>query len=232
MNLFLLTAFLLGLAGSFHCAGMCGPLMLLMPSGENNTLRLVISRLIYNAGRIITYVVIGLISGLLGLAVSMKQFQKEISLATGLLIILITIFSFRRITIANKFTEFITSSFRKRLKKLYSDRNLFSVLSIGMLNGMLPCGFVYLAASAAFVSSGVIPGILYMISFGLGTLPMMMTLSLIDKIFPAGIRKAINRAAPVIAISLAVFLIYRGAVMKNCICEAKETAKCFAPVGQ
>ncbi|MCD6049706.1 MAG: hypothetical protein K0Q55_1109, partial [Verrucomicrobia bacterium] len=82
------TAFILGLVGSLHCAGMCGPLALALPVAGKTRRAFVLGRVLYNLGRILTYCVIGAIFGLAGQSLALAGFQKWVSLGAGVAILL------------------------------------------------------------------------------------------------------------------------------------------------
>ena len=82
------TAFFLGLAGSLHCAGMCGPLAMAVPVLGRNRWAVLASRLIYNLGRVVTYALLGLVFGLIGQTFALAGFQRWVSLVTGALILI------------------------------------------------------------------------------------------------------------------------------------------------
>lgn len=83
-----LSALLLGIMGSFHCAGMCGPIALALPLRGKNSLEKVAGGLLYNIGRTLMYGVMGGFFGLIGEGFSMIGFQKWVSLLMGILMIL------------------------------------------------------------------------------------------------------------------------------------------------
>jgi sulfite exporter TauE/SafE len=211
------SALALGFLGSFHCAGMCGPLVLMLPGNNQSPAKAIKGKLIYNTGRIFTYATIGLLSGSLGLAIAFKGFQKELSILTGILIIvtiIITMMNKNRLN-SYRITAAFTTPLRKVLKKLYSQKTVTSFFLIGMLNGLLPCGFVYLALAGAATTASVSGGMVYMLLFGLGTFPMMMTLTMAVNFLGARFAGLYSRISPYIAIGLAIFLIVRGAEMKD-----------------
>lgn len=211
-----LSALTLGFLGSFHCAGMCGPIALMLPKEDNSTSKIIAGKLFYNAGRVVTYIFIGVVFGAFGLAIALKGFQRELSVSTGVLILVSVILSSgkKKKLIAYNITTAYTSSLRQHFKKLFSKKSFASFFLIGIINGLLPCGFVYLAAAGA-VSTGSIKGsMLYMFLFGIGTFPIMMALSLAANYLGVKFRKIFSRVSPLIAVALALFLIYRGTDMK------------------
>src|SRR5436309_699754 len=77
-------AFMLGLVGSFHCAGMCGPLAMALPHSSGTTRGFVAGRVAYNLGRILTYCLLGMLFGVLGRTLSLVGFQRGLSIVLGL----------------------------------------------------------------------------------------------------------------------------------------------------
>ncbi|MEO8148219.1 MAG: sulfite exporter TauE/SafE family protein [Bacteroidia bacterium] len=226
-----LSALALGFLGSFHCAGMCGPIALMLPKSSGSQFQIITGRFIYNSGRVFTYITIGLLFGMLGLAVAMKGFQRELSVFTGVIIVatvLLTSGKKERVKIYSD-SNLYTNTIRKSLKKLFSIKSYPSLFLIGVLNGLLPCGFVYLAIAGAASTGSVTGGIIYMSLFGLGTFPMMMMISLAANYLGLRFRKIFTKVSPLIAIALALFLIYRGTDMKTDSC-IKEKANSSAPI--
>lgn len=209
MNYFLITGLALGFLGSFHCAGMCGPIALAVGEGIGN--RNFIPKILYNTGRVVTYGCMGFFTGLLGKSFNIIGYQDQLSILAGVLIIAMVLFSDKRI--ASRFTGFtlkITSAIRDRFKAMIKKKNRVAVLGIGMLNGLLPCGFVYIALAGSVAGKSVTESVLYMILFGLGTIPVMLLLTFAGSLIPVSARSRINALKPVIAVALALFLIWRG----------------------
>lgn len=211
------SALALGFLGSFHCAGMCGPLALMLPKSSGSKSAVLSGRFIYNAGRVLTYVVIGLLFGMMGLAVAMKGFQRELSVLTGVIIVVTVILSSgkKQRTKSYSTPNIYTTSIRNLLKKLFSKKSYVSLFLIGVLNGLLPCGFVYLAIAGAATTGSLAGGMIYMSLFGLGTFPIMMMLSVMANYAGLKFQKVFSKISPLIAIALALFLIYRGTDMKT-----------------
>ena len=204
----LLTGFLVGLLGSFHCIGMCGPIAIALPKTNN----LVFSRLLYNFGRVITYSMLGLLFGLLGSRLEMFGLQRIISISLGVLIILtvITPISYR-IKLSNKLGLYkLVGMLKMYFGKMFKNHSNSSMLVIGMLNGLLPCGFVYIGITGAIAVGSTLNGMLFMTMFGLGTLPVMLGASLIGSVINLNIRQKLTRLLPAFSLILAAIFILRG----------------------
>jgi sulfite exporter TauE/SafE len=167
-----LTAFLTGLLGSFHCAGMCGPIALAVPTIGKSTAQQLLSKVMYNLGRIVTYAILGSLLGTFGLGLKLAGMQQSISIAAGILIVLVAIFSTQTIEkwIGNPFSLVKGNT----ISRLFQSPTLISVFTIGLLNGLLPCGFVYVGLIGSVATQHALEGALFMALFGLGTFPMML----------------------------------------------------------
>jgi sulfite exporter TauE/SafE len=204
----LLTAILLGLVGSLHCAGMCGPLALALPATGNSRTALLLGRLAYNFGRILTYCTLGAVFGLAGKTLALAGFQRWVSLVAGLAILVGLIFSTKLAT-GNPLT-FTVAWIKSGLGALLRRRSLASVFSLGALNGLLPCGLVYAACAGAVATGGVLSGVGYMAAFGLGTVPMMLAIGLVGKKLQFTLRFKLQRLIPASLALVALLLILRG----------------------
>lgn len=202
------TAFLLGLAGSLHCAGMCGPLALALPHPGRGMGGFIAGRALYQIGRIGTYVSIGVVFGLLGRSLALAGVQRWVSLIAGLAILSGLLFSFwaQAIGPMTRWVERVKGWLAWWLKR----RTMGSLLGLGLVNGLLPCGLVYAAAAGAAATGGVGPGMAYMALFGLGTVPMMLALSLGSKAMPVAWRFRLQRLIPVSLGTVGVLLVLRG----------------------
>ena len=202
------TAFLLGFVGSAHCAGMCGPLALALPGGSSTRATFFAGRLLYNFGRIITYAVMGAAFGLVGHGFAIAGLQRWVSLVVGALILLGLLVSPRS---ANAVPVTRTVNWLKSaLGSLLRRRALSSLFGIGLLNGLLPCGLVYVACAGATASGNVLSGIQYMIAFGLGTLPMMLALSLAGHRLQFALRFKVQHLIRVSLAIVGLLLLLRG----------------------
>ena len=202
------TALILGLAGSLHCAGMCGPLALALPMTGNTTAAFVLGRVAYNLGRITTYVLLGALFGLIGLTFAVAGLQRWVSLAVGVAI-LATFVTSSRIAMNTPVTN-VVAWLKSQLAKMLQRRTLGSLLLLGLLNGVLPCGLVYVACAGAVVSGRFLSGVEYMLVFGLGTIPMMLGIGLAGKKLQLAVRLKFQKVIPLCRIALAALLILRG----------------------
>jgi len=206
------SAFVVGFLGSIPCVGMCGPIAMALPVENSSSNRQIIGRMLYNSGRVVTYSALGLLAGWFGHSLATAGFQQSLSILSGLLLLILAVWpmvsrrSFYLETIVYKLTGRIKNIFRR----LFRARGNTTLFLIGLVNGILPCGFVYLALAGAATSSHALDGMLYMLFFGLGTLPAMLSLSMATSLFSPAIRRFFSAWTPYVAILLAVLLLYRG----------------------
>lgn len=208
----ILTAFLLGFLGSFHCVGMCGPIAMALPLSRKERWGIVRASGTYNLGRIMTYACIGLVFGAIGWGIELAGAQKVLSVLLG--------FSLFAFALAPRKTEAVILSIpffnrfflaiKQKISHLFSHSTWQNQLSIGFLNGFLPCGLVYVAIAGAMGMGNMWSGALFMAAFGLGTLPMMMGLAMVGQFVPANLRQRLSRLAPVVMLLFAILLISRG----------------------
>lgn len=218
--MFIFSAFLIGFLGSFHCVGMCGPIAMTLPLNRESFVAVLSGRILYNSGRLVTYALLGLIIGLIGHTISLAGFQSTLSIAAGITVLLIGFASYgpARLRMTSGFIRF-TSWIKKLFKKVFGLKSKATLFLIGVANGLLPCGFVYLALAGAASTGSFISGMNYMLLFGLGTVPVMITLSLAGNLFGVRFNKLVRKASPVIAVVLAGFLIIRGINMPHNCCQ-------------
>lgn len=210
MQLFFV-AFSIGMLGSFHCVGMCGPLALSLPLSNNGFFAKFSGALLYNAGRIVTYSVFGLIFGLIGKSFALFGFQQWLSIILGVLILFFIILPrrFQVFKSSNGAIRFF-EKLRESLGKLFTKKNNSSLFSIGLLNGLLPCGLVYMAVAGSVATADVLSSVFFMAFFGLGTVPVMWSIAFFGNYIGVGIRQKIRKAYPYMMAMMACMLILRG----------------------
>jgi uncharacterized protein len=202
------TAFGLGLAGSLHCVGMCGPLALALPTPDRRLPAFVAGRLAYNGGRVVTYCGLGLLFGLLGQVFAVAGFQQSMSIALGVAL-LAGLFLSPRLIHWSPVTRSV-NGLKRRMSGLLRQRSVTALAVLGLLNGLLPCGLVYVACAGAAATGHLLRGAEYMAIFGAGTVPMMLAISLSGSLVPLRIRLRLTKAVPVAVGLLAALLILRG----------------------
>ena len=208
----LVSALILGLLGSLHCVGMCGPIAFMLPVDRSNSFKKVSQIAIYHFGRLLAYSIIGLVFGLLGKSFYLFGVQQQLSIVIGILMIVIIILPYKTISKYNlskplyKLISKLKSSLGKALKKRTPD----TFLTIGFLNGFLPCGLVYMAVFGAIATGSLFEGSLYMILFGIGTIPLMTTAIYLGKFLNSTIKQRIQKAIPVFVVVIGLLFILRG----------------------
>lgn len=187
----LFTAFFVGLLGSGHCFGMCGGLAAGLGSvpansdSGSNTKPRATSALLFNLGRILSYAGLGLLSAWilasLGHALNVPKWSMILRFVTALMIFLIGIqFLFNWQTLAG--IERIGAKVWKLILpvavRVSSLPGGAGRLLLGLCWGLLPCGLVYSVLLTASAAGSPVSGAAVMLSFGLGTLPSMLGMSL------------------------------------------------------
>lgn len=204
----LLTAFITGLVGSLHCVGMCGPIALALPRGGH----VIQDQLVYNLGRTVTYSMLGAVVGIIGFSIRWGGLQQVFSVAMGVSLLILALFSlqaesrFMQIPVIAK----VMVKLRKGFGKLMGNPRPQNFFAIGLLNGLLPCGFVYLALAGAATQGHWIDSVTFMACFGLGTLPLMLGLRLSGQMLPGTWRAKLRPLLTGFAVVFACILIMRG----------------------
>lgn len=206
------SAFILGLLGSFHCVGMCGPIAFLLPVDRTNSFRKIIQITTYHFGRLLAYSLIGLFFGLIGKSLYIFGIQQQLSIIIGVIMIVAILIptqlanSFKLSQPIYKMISKVKSGLGQALKKKTTD----TFLTIGFLNGFLPCGLVYMAVFASIATEQALMGSMYMVLFGLGTIPLMTSAIYLGKFLNSKVKQNIQKAIPVFVILIGVLFILRG----------------------
>lgn len=202
------SAFLLGLAGSLHCAVMCGPLVVALAKARPSASRRLAPGAVYHSARVATYALLGLALGFAGQLVALGGFQRALSVGLGIVLIA-ALFAPARLPLTGLVWQGITR-LKGGLGRAARQDTLAWQAGLGALNGLLPCGLVYAAAAGAAATGGALAGAAYMALFGLGTWPLMLWVSYAGERLPlpSGLRSThVTRGAMLL---LAALLILRG----------------------
>ncbi|MFV0238413.1 MAG: sulfite exporter TauE/SafE family protein [Flavobacteriales bacterium] len=208
----IVSALLLGLGGSLHCLGMCGPIAFTLSIDKRYKNKILIQNTLYQMGRIITYSTLGIFAGLVGKSFNIIGLQSKISIITGVLLILSVLISFDK---AQKFRFFkpfniIIAKLKVKLSHYIKKPHYSSFIIIGLLNGLLPCGMVYVALTASVSAGSIGNSFLFMLLFGLGTFPLMFLAVWVGNYAGMSWRSKIERILPFIIVFVGVLFILRG----------------------
>lgn len=205
-------AFIIGLIGSLHCIGMCGPIALTLPLGNKSIFSRITNGLTYNLGRIITYTLLGIFFGFFGERLAVATTQQTISIVIGSLFIFSVFIPKRYLNSINPTGYFgkIILALKTSLGKIIQSPSLGSKLLVGLLNGFLPCGLVYAAIGGSIATGSLLDGAFFMFWFGLGTLPLMFSIYFLSNSINLSVRNNIKKLIPVFVILLGSLFILRG----------------------
>lgn len=206
------TAFSIGLLGSVHCVGMCGPIALALPYQGMSKWQAAKGVLAYNSGRITTYALLGAVIGLLGKGIWIAGLQTYLVLAVGILLAVIALFSISveshllRIPAIQRLNRWVSMELGKRIRT----QGMRTSFAIGVLNGLIPCGLVYMAIAGALANGTIPGGAVFMALFGLGTIPLMALTALMGQAINVSWRTRLRRLAPLLMLAIAALFIFRG----------------------
>jgi sulfite exporter TauE/SafE len=204
----LFAAFIMGFVGSLHCAAMCGPLVLAMPVVGRGKSAMVSSRIVYSAGRVAMYSLLGVAFGVVGKSLLLAGFQQWLSITAGVVMLAFALLGLKGAGATGwKAGLWVKSVFRTSLQK----RTYPAIFGLGAANGLLPCGLVYLAGTASAATGSISGAVLYMAMFGLGTVPMMAGIAMFGPSLMKFLQRFRLKPLVPIAVSLvALSLILRG----------------------
>lgn len=208
----LYTAFIFGLISSFHCIGMCGPIAMMLPVDRTNEAKKVTQIITYHLGKLTAYGILGLIFGLLGRTFYLAGIQQQLSIIVGILMIMVAIIP------ENVFAKYnfskpvyrVVSKVKSSLGQQFKSKSYQSLFTIGLLNGFLPCGMVYVAIFGAIAMQSVSMGIVYMLLFGLGTIPLLTAVIYVSNLLSISFRRTLQKMIPIVAVLIGVLFIIRG----------------------
>lgn len=211
--IFIWSAISLGLVSNFHCLGMCGPIALAVPVKSHSISSRLASILTYNSGRIFTYALIGGIFGIFGQGVALAGFQQQLSVILGILIIIsaLAILVDRKTSFLSKILPKQAMILQQKMGSYLRKQGYANNFMLGFLNGLLPCGLVYFALIGALSTGSFFNGILFMIFFGIGTLPVMILMPWIKDLFTTRFRMQLQKSVPIFLLVFGAVLFVRGA---------------------
>lgn len=196
----------LGLFGSLHCVGMCGPILSVLPYHRisRSTIHKVI---LYHTGRWFGYLLILVLFQSLAQSLAFVGLQEFISVFSGILLIVIGFGALLRTQVLslNRFISLLGKYLQKQ-----SQGRVYHVVMMGFLNGLLPCGYVYVAAAAAVSVGTFYKSMGFMLLFGIGTLPALLGLGVLRQVATRYFKISAAKWLPWVSLSLGVLLVVRG----------------------
>jgi hypothetical protein len=209
--------FIAGIAGSFHCIGMCGGFPIAIGSVPSQTpSRKVFNHLLYNSGRVFTYTFLGIVLGYLSLKINevkpILNAQVIVSIVAGVFMILIGLqilgmLSERTIPIPG-FSPFYIF-LKKTIASFIGYKSLAAPLCLGIFNGFLPCPLIYAFLFKAATSGSPDKGGMTMLSLGLGTIPTMFILGNLSGIISPRIRAKASLIPGLVVVIFGIITIVR-----------------------
>jgi len=208
----LYSAILLGLVSSLHCIGMCGPIAMMLPFARNNPQKKAVQLLTYHSGRIVSYSAIGLLFGLIGRGFYLAGIQQQLSILAGVLMIAVALLPEKALAKYNFSRPIykVVSGIKSSLGSQFKKQSFGAIFSIGLLNGLLPCGMVYAALFGALAMQHIGFGGLYMALFGIGTIPMMSGVVYLQRLITMPVRNRIQKIIPYAMVAIGILFVLRG----------------------
>ena len=206
------SALVLGILGSFHCIGMCGPIAFLLPLDQRNKNKRIFQLISYHTGRLLTYGLLGFVFGLAGKSLNLFGIQQQLSIIIGVsMIVMILIPSkiLNRYYFSKPMYTFV-AKVKNAMGVYLKKKNSKTFFTLGFLNGLLPCGLVYMAIFGALASGGATYGALYLVLFGLGTIPLMTVAIYLGNFLKGKAKQNILKAIPVFVVIIGLLFILRG----------------------
>jgi sulfite exporter TauE/SafE len=186
--------------------------MALPISGQSNFQKWV-SILLYHFGKISSYTVLGILLGLFGSSLPLFGVQENLSIVIGSIMLLYVLYVF---LIKSKWkipffkSNMLYTIIIKKMGTLLKSKSRGSFYLIGFLNGLLPCGMVYVALTSALATQSVVQGGMIMAFFGLGTMPALIMVAIGGQYMGRAVRTKLQSLLPVFIFSMGILLILRG----------------------
>ncbi|MCF2487582.1 sulfite exporter TauE/SafE family protein [Dyadobacter sp. CY347] len=209
-------ALTMGLLSSFHCIGMCGPIALALPVQKGNAWQRTSGLFVYNLGRACSYALLGAAVGIFGNALALMGYLKYVSVLAGLFMLAYVFWpkAFARFLVAPGFLRQPVNLIKKRMSALLHSRKLHGWFLLGSLNGLLPCGLVYLALMSSLATGSSAGGSIFMFVFGMGTWPAMMAVGFFKNWITPAVRSKFHQITPVFIAVAGIWLLYRSTMFE------------------
>lgn len=211
MGAILLAGLILGITSNLHCVGMCGPIAMAIPVNRTNNWTILGGVLQYNFGRVLTYMFLGLLVGTIGISVDTLGILQWISILAGVFLIVYAWRKWFSVHITAKLPQLgIQKMISKNIGRVLRSEIPFKPLFLGLLNGLLPCGMVYIALMNAILGGHPYTSALAMMAFGVGTLPSMITIGFMANRITNEMRRKMNKVVPYLLTLVGLLIVLRG----------------------
>ena len=206
----------MGLMSSFHCIGMCGPIALALPVQKGNSWQKFSGLFIYNGGRALTYAALGAAIGTVGSSLAWFGYMRYLSVFAGILMLLFVFWPQKldRYFHPPKFWQRAVNQLKRGMSEMLHSRKMHGWLLLGIMNGLLPCGLVYLALISSVATASIAGGGTFMFLFGIGTLPMMMTVGVLKNRITPSLRNQMRKITPIMLAVAGIWMIGRGILIE------------------
>lgn len=201
IGLWILAGLMMSLLGSLHCAAMCGPIFLASASRFSVAKEYLVANLLHHAGKTFSYILLGSLMGVIGKLISIVIMQKWLLIISGSLLILFQILNTKPV-----FKAFKINLILNRLQQL----KLNNSFTLGVINGLIPCGLSYSAAISAIATGNPLYGALFMLSFGIGTIPSLNLIAFSRWLFKFKVNKKLMQWKSVPVFFIGVLFILKG----------------------
>lgn len=208
----LYSALILGLISSMHCIGMCGPIAMMLPVDHKNPTKKATQILTYHAGRLTAYGSLGLVFGIIGKGFYLAGLQQQLFIVAGIIMILIALVPEKTLSKYNfsRPAYKLISNIKTALGNQFREKSYKALFTIGLLNGLLPCGLVYAALFGAIAMQNTAYSTAYMLLYGAGTIPLMSMVVYASGMFRNPLRLQFAKIVPYAAVFIGMLFIVRG----------------------
>jgi sulfite exporter TauE/SafE len=216
----------MGLLSSFHCIAMCGPIALALPVQKGNRLQQFAGLAFYNIGRTFTYAALGIALGSLGYSFAWIGYLRYLSIFSGILMLLYVLWPSRLDFYLHppKFWQKFIQHLKRQMGEMLRSRKTGSWFILGILNGLIPCGLIYLALISSIATGNAFSGGLYMMMFGIGTLPAMMAVGFFKQWFSTSLRSSVRKLTPIMLAIAGILLVMRGILIQYPVNNATNSS--------
>ena len=209
--------FLIGVLTSIHCIAMCGGINISQcvpkqktATGGQSKLANLRPSILYNAGRVISYTVIGGLVGALGSVVSFSGWAKGlVAIAAGIFMVIMGINMLNISPWLRRFNLRMPKIFARKINEEKQGGSR-SPLYIGLLNGLMPCGPLQAMQLYALSTGSPVKGALSMLLFSLGTVPLMFGLGAVSSLLSKKFTRKMMQVSAVLVVILGIVMFQNG----------------------